>query len=225
MALVLIAGASSKAEAAFVAAICNDLACSGGDDFVVTDNVGLDTTPIVGAINFTLAAFGYNLVVNTSQSKPVIGSATAPQLDLTYSASSAGNPGGSVFLFASDTDFTGTGTKSFTMSLSQTSSGGSGSVTGRAWGGQNNTQLSLAGGSFATIGPLTGAASSATNSGTFNAAVSPYSLTIGVQVTRTTAGTTTGDLNLSAVPEPATMALFGLGLFGFGAASRRRKRQ
>ena len=99
-----VVGTSTKADAAFMAAICNDALCTGGDDVIVTDNGAGDAISGLGAISFSTSAFGYSLVVNTSQSKPVIGSATAPQLDLNFAATTAaGSAGGNVFLFASDT--------------------------------------------------------------------------------------------------------------------------
>src|SRR4051794_31971450 len=85
-ALACALGVSTPAHAVFVATICNDIACTGGDDFIVVDNSADDTALMAGAISFTRAAFGYTILVNTSQSKPVVGTATAPQLDLSYTA-------------------------------------------------------------------------------------------------------------------------------------------
>jgi len=84
-ALVCMLAVSLPANAVFVARICNDLACAGGDDLIVQDNAAGDTIASLGAISFATSAFGYSLLVNTSQSKPMLGSATAPQLDLTFS--------------------------------------------------------------------------------------------------------------------------------------------
>ena len=42
---------------------------------IVQDNAGGDSIGMTGAISFSTSAFGYTLEVNTSQSKPVIGSA------------------------------------------------------------------------------------------------------------------------------------------------------
>ncbi len=137
LALACVVGTSSKADAAFIAAICDDLTCSGGNDFLVTDNSAADTIGANGAINFSTSAFGYALVVNTSQSKPIIGSATLPQLDVTFTATGTGT----VFLYAGDTDFLGA--HSFNLSLGGTNSGGSGTVTGRAWGGSTNNRADL----------------------------------------------------------------------------------
>jgi hypothetical protein len=219
LALACVAGTSSKADAAFIAAICDDLTCTGGNDTLVTDNGAGDTIGSAGAINFTTSAFGYVLVVNTSQSKPIIGSASVPQLDLTFTATTIASGGGQIFLYAGDTDFVGA--HSFNLSIGGTNSGGSGTVTGRAWGGSTNNALTFSP-LLATTGPLTGAAFSALVPGSYVPTVSPYSLSIGVAINRTTAGTTTGDLNLS-VPEPASMTLFGLGLLGTALSRRRRQ--
>jgi hypothetical protein len=80
---------------------------------------------------------------------------------------------------------------------------------------------------LAALGPFTTGAFSASASGPFAPASSPYSLTIGMQIGRTTAGTSTGDLNLqvSAVPEASTWALMLMGpaLIGFVVQRRRRR--
>ena len=65
--VALAVTATTPAKANFVAAICNDGACSGGDDFIVADNSLQDTTNVIGAINFTVSDFGYTLLVNISQ--------------------------------------------------------------------------------------------------------------------------------------------------------------
>ncbi len=223
-ALACAMGLSAPAHAQFFATICNDIQCAGGDDVLVQDNMVGDLVPAAGAISFSTAAFGYSFVVNTSQSKPVIGSATAPQLDLAFAVTGAG--AGNVFLYASDTDFLSGG--QFTLALGGTNSGGSGSVQGRAWGGTSNTEFQFSGANLLTsVGPFTTASFSATASNPFAPAASPYSLTIGTTVSRTTAGTSTGNLNLqvSAIPEPSTWAtvLMGAALVGFVARRRRRR--
>jgi hypothetical protein len=220
-------GASAPANAIFVARICDDLGCAGGNDVIVQDNMAGDTIGMMGAISFSTSAFGYNLLVNTSQSKPVLGSAAAPQIDLTFSATSLG-AATNVFLYASDTDFTLNGGV-FTLGLGGTNSNESGSVQGRGWGGTSNTEFQFSGANLlASIGPLTGMTFNGIASGAFAPSANPYSLTIGATINRGTAGTSTGDLNLqiTPIPEPSTWALMLMGpaLIGFVARRRRSSR-
>jgi hypothetical protein len=148
----------------------------------------------------------------------------APQLDLSYVATSTASAG-NVFLYASDTDFTTSG--SFLLTVGGTNSGGSGTETTRAWGGTSDTEFQFSGanllGTLAPSGPIY----SGTVAGPFSSAVNPYSLTIGVTISRSTSGTSTGDLNLqvAAIPEPETYAILlaGLGLLGFVARRRKQK--
>jgi len=219
-------GVSAPAQAQFRATICNDLQCTGGDDVLIQDNFAGDLAPAAGAISFSTAAFGYSFVVNTSQSKPMIGGAAAPQLDLSFAATSNG-AAANVFLNVSDTGYTLA--NGFAMlTLGGTNSGGSGTVAGRAWGGTSNTALLFSGANLiSSLTGLTGPTFAGIATSAFTPVVNPYSLTIGMQISRATAGTTSGNLNLevSAIPEPSTWAtvLMGAALVGFVARRRRRR--
>jgi hypothetical protein len=222
-----VIGSAARANASLVAAICNDLACSGGDDLIVLDNSAGDTIGALGGLSFSTSAFGFGLLVNTAQSKPLLGSAAVPQLDLTFTATTLDSTAHSAFLYVSDTDFIGP--QSVQLSLGGTNTGDSGTVTGRSWGGTSNTALQFSGANLLnTVGPLSGPAYAGSASGTLTPTVTPYSLTIGVALNRTTPGTTTGDLNLASspvsttVPEPSSLLLGALGMVGAGFTRRRR---
>jgi len=222
--------ASGPAKASLVAAICDTAACGGTagvDFFLVQDNGTGDGNPATGVIsmsNGTTPINGYSVIFNTSQSKPVIGSAAAPQLDLSFGVTSSSTPTGSIFMYASDTGFTKGG--SFLLSLGGTNSGLSGTVGGgiRLENSNSNTPLDTTSSLIALIGPLSGNPFSGTANGTFAPTGDLFALTLGLQVTRSTAGTTTGDFNLSSsVPEPSTWAMMILGFVGVGFMAYRRK--
>src|SRR4029453_1786633 len=103
-----------------------------------------DNAPQAGLISFTFVTGGVSVAVNTSASKPLIGSAGSPELDLRYTVTGIGD----VWLFASDTDFTGVGS---TFEMNNGNCSGSCVVDGRAWGGATNTAFTIGGIGF---GPL-----------------------------------------------------------------------
>jgi hypothetical protein len=220
LAMVFAVATPKKADAAFFALICNDALCDGAGDLIVQDNTGIDASGGLGVITISGAVGGLTVTVNTSQSKPVIGSAGVPELDVTFTASGVGT----AWFYASDTDFTGA------LPFSGNASGnftGSSTVTAYVAGGNDNTNFNGPGNTNLDLTGLVASAASSTSPFSLNlakgvASANPYFLTIGMKVDRTTGGTTTGDINVSAVPEPASLTLFGMGLFGGVGALRRR---
>ena len=238
--LLCVFGTATRADAALIAYICDDMLCTGGNDTIVTDQGPGDNFPgsaQVGQINSGAINFnGFTIITNITQSKPLIGSASAPQLDLTFNAVTSDDVLHTLFLYASDTGFTGTGNVSLTLGGTQPPAGDGNTIRGRAWGGTSNTNLDISGANLlADTGTSDVTPFALTSTGLLPPGISPFSFTIGVTLIRSTAGTTTGDLNMTVspagggggagqtVPEPATLTLLG-GALAIGALRRRMSR-
>jgi hypothetical protein len=213
---------ASKAEASFIAYVCDDVNCTGGGDTIVTDNGGGDLAPgVTGFILVSTTAGGLNIVVNESQSKPVLGSATNPEMDINFTATCITGlcSGGTVYLYASDTDFLSGGAVNGTFGGTQAGAGGA--VQFGISGGDSNTNLDLSPQVLSpviTTTPFSGSLGFAGNT------TSPFSLTLLAKITLNGPGSTTGDFNVAAlVPEPTGLVLFGTGLTALAMVVRRRR--
>jgi hypothetical protein len=63
---------------------------SGASTVTIQDNAGTDLSPSAGQIMWSGSINGWNLMVTVGDTKPILGSATSPQMDLTVTANTPG---------------------------------------------------------------------------------------------------------------------------------------
>jgi PEP-CTERM motif-containing protein len=191
------------------------LVSSGGSDVTVTDTDGDGVVQYSGALNGWTT---FNLT--TGFSKPILGSAAAPFLDI-FSAnmSSDGGPV-SLSIWLTDTDFTPSSVGQMISAIGGTTQG---SVTFETFADASNTAFGQAT-SLATIVSTTAPAFSGM-AGALWGSATDYSLTLLVTITHSGGGPRFTSLDASLqVPEPSTLLLFGAGLLALGGAGLSRRR-
>ncbi|NWF55905.1 MAG: PEP-CTERM sorting domain-containing protein [Syntrophaceae bacterium] len=186
--------------------------------FYVADNSLQDSNPLVGVVTFIGSIGNWAVNVTTGISKPIIGSASSPQIDFN-SVNVTSSGGGNLIFGMVDSGFTGPisggNAGPFTFNVGGTTQG---TVSFLAFGnispGDNFSGITIA-----SLGPFGAGAFSGTTQGGFPA-VSPFGIGIVATITHTGNQATSFDASLS-VPEPAVLILLGSALIGVFALRRR----
>jgi hypothetical protein len=175
-----------------------------GHIVTVADNGSGDSDSTPGSIAYA-GAVGNWTVVAGGTSKPVTGSATAPELDLTTLNISSG--AGTMEIQLSDTGFTTASPVTFLATIGGTTSG---SVGFNTWADKGNALFTETTG-LTSQGPFSGSSFSGNQSAVVNPKGSPYSLTLDTIIAHASAGESGFDANLSGTnsmqactPQPCT---------------------
>lgn len=195
----------------------------------VTDNVaGQDqpgTVGIAGILTYSGSVGNWTVNVVTGSSKPISGSAAAPNMAITSTNVHTGLGAGELLIEFSDDFFSGSPAN---LRLDTSASANPFSITSA---GKYDSANALFGGSFAastSVKENTGSPFTGTFSNTRYAANGftdgEYSLTSMARLKTSGIHVGTFDLRLQAVPEPGFYGALALGLSGlFAVVARRRK--
>ena len=182
----------------------------GTTTFDVSDGSGQDSNPNPGAVTY-VGAVGSNwwLNVTTGVTKPALGSAGSPQMDLNDISLSSNVTGGTLTIWFSETDFSlSSSNASFISTVGGTSDGTTNFYTYFDNGNSLFAQTTGVG----TMGPYIAGQADAPFSGATNGSGSTdasYSITQIATITHTASGQNTSfDMAVNVVPEPVSTILF-----------------
>ena len=177
----------------------------------VVDNGPGDLIGVTGAILVHTNVGVWNLAVSTAITKPILGSATDPIMDLDVQANSSA--GGQLTLVFSDNGYGPAAGILNAIVTGQIASGAGATVTYDVYGDPSNvvgaTTVHIA--SAANLTPLPLPPAGSTGAGPLGLPT-PFSLTQVETFIASGPTTLTSDASFSVIPEPSSMALTGLGL-------------
>ena len=109
----------------------------------VTDNGAGDTSALVGHVSYGNASFfGWNILVSSGVTKPIVGSSISPELDLNWQVSRTAGASATLSISFSDNDFNLTSPRNFQVASGGTlGNAGTPSVLVRSWYDLGNTTL------------------------------------------------------------------------------------
>ena len=199
------------------------LTSSLGGSITIMDGGFNDINPMVGAISFMGSIAGWGVNMSSGFSKPLVGDSAEAVLDI--SSFNLSDGAGTLTIEFTDNGFT-IPLASHWMSTSAIGGTTSGTVTYDTYRDAGNALFGLTE-HLDSFGPLGSVAFAAENSMNLTALEDPFSLTQVITIVHGGAGMTGFNAELTdpppaPMPEPGTLALFGLGLAGLGFARRRK---